>query len=42
MLRESDNLGILGLTFDSKMPFEKHLRSFSRAVSQTLGILRKS
>ena len=33
---------ILGVTFDSKMTFEKHLRSVSRTVSQGLGILRKS
>ena len=39
---ESDNLVILGVTFDSKMPFEKHLRSVSRAASQRLGILKKS
>ena len=30
------------MTFDSKLTFEKHLRSLSRAVSQRLGILRKS
>ena len=30
------------MTFDSKMAFEKHLRSVSRAASQQLGILRKS
>ena len=29
-------------TFDSKMTFEKHLRSVSRAASQRFGILRKS
>ena len=33
---------ILGVTFDSKMTFEKHLRSVSRAASQRLGMLRKS
>ena len=33
---------ILGVTFDSKLTFEKHLRSVSRAASQRLGILRKS
>ena len=33
---------ILGVTFDSKMTFEKHIRSVSRASSQRLGILRKS
>ena len=32
----------LGVTFDSKIIFEKHLRSVSRAASQRLGILRKS
>ena len=35
-------LVILGVTFDSKMTFEKHLRSVSSAASQRLGILRKS
>ena len=36
VLKESDDLDILdilGVTFDSKMTFEKHLRSDSRAVS---------
>ena len=42
MLKESDDLVILGVTFDSKMTFEKHLRSVCRAASQRLGILRKS
>ena len=42
VLKESDALVILGVTFDSKMTFEKHLRSVSRADSQRLGILRKS
>ena len=42
MLKESDDLDILGVTFDSKLTFEKHLRSVSRAASQRLGILRKS
>ena len=42
VLKESDDLVILGVTFDSMMTFEKHLRSVSRAASQTLGILRKS
>ena len=41
VLKESDNLVILGVTTDSKMTFEKHLRSISRAASQRLGILRK-
>ena len=42
VLKESDDLVILGVTFDSKMTFEKHLRSVSWAASQRLGILRKS
>ena len=42
MLKESDDLVILGVTFDSKMTFEKHTHSVSRAASQRLGILRKS
>ena len=42
LLEESDDLVILGVTFDSKMTFDKHLRSVSRAASQSLCILRKS
>ena len=39
---ESDDLVILGVTFDSKMTFEKNLCLVSSAASQRLGILRKS
>ena len=42
VLKESDDLVILELTFYLKMTFEKHLRSISRAASQRLRILRKS
>ena len=42
VLKESDDLVILGVTFGSKMTFEKHLRLVSRVASQRLGILRKS
>ena len=42
VMKESDYLVILLVTFDSKMSFEKHFRSVSRAASQRLGILRKS
>ena len=42
VLKESDELDILGVTFDSKLTFEKHLRSVSRAASQRLGISKKS
>ena len=40
VLQEYDDLVILGVTFDSNMTFEKHLRSVSRAASQRLGILK--
>ena len=33
VLKESDDLVILGITFDSIMTFEKYLRSVSRAAS---------
>ena len=42
VLKESDDLAILWVTFDSKMTFEKHLCSVSRRASQRLGILKKS
>ena len=42
VLKESDDLVIFGVIFDSKMTFEKHLRSVSQAASQRLGILTKS
>ena len=42
VLKESDDLVILGVTFDTKMTFEKHLCSVSRAASQKFDILRKS
>ena len=42
MLKEFNDFDILGVTFDSKVTFEKHLCSVSRAASQRLGILRKS
>ena len=42
VLKESDVFVKLGVTFVSKMTFEKLLRSVSRAASKRLGILRKS
>ena len=43
VLIESDDLVILGVTFDSNLTsFEKHLRLVSRVASQRLCILRKS
>ena len=42
VLKESADLVILGVTFDAKMTFEKHLRSVSSAAAQRLGIMKKS
>ena len=42
VLKESDDLVILRVTFEYKMTDEKHLRSVSRAASQRIGILMKS
>ena len=42
VVMESDDLVILGVTFDTKITFEKHLCSVSRAASRRLGILRMS
>ena len=42
MLKKSDDLVVLGVTFDSKMTFEKNPRPVSREASQKLSILRKS
>ena len=42
VLKESADLVILGVTFDAKTTFEKHLRSVSSAAAQRLGIMRKS
>ena len=36
VLKESDDLVILGMTFGSKMTFEKHLLQVSRAASLVL------
>ena len=42
VLKPSYDLVILGVTFDSKMSFVKHIRLIFIAASQRLGILRKS
>ena len=42
VLKESADLVIMGVTFDAKMTFEKHLHSVSSAAAQRLGIMRKS
>ena len=42
VLKESDDIVILGVTSDSKMTFEKHLRRVFRVASQRLDIFRKS
>ena len=40
VLKEFDNFVILGVTFDSKLTFEKHLRLVSSAASESVGILK--
>ena len=42
VLKESADLVILGVTFDAKMTFEKHLHSVSSVATQRLCIMRKS
>ena len=42
VLKESDDLVILGVTFDCKITFGRHLCSVSVPASQRLGILWKS
>ena len=42
VLKGQDDLVILWVTFDSRMTFERHLRSVSITASQRLGILSKS
>ena len=42
VLGESADLVLLGVTFDAKMTFEKHLHSVFSAAAQRLGIMRKS
>ena len=42
VLKESHDLVILGVTFNSMMTIEKHLRLVSGAASQRLTIFRKS
>ena len=41
LAKESAHLFILGVTFDTKMTFQKHLRSVSRSAVQRLGIMKK-
>ena len=41
VLKESDDLDILGVSLDSKMTLESHLRSVSRTASLRLDIFRK-
>ena len=42
LIDQVDQLKLLGVTLDSKLAFEDHLRNRSRSISQKLGILLKS
>ena len=41
-LNSCEFLKILGIMFDSKFTFERHIRSISFSVAQKIGLLRKS
>ena len=40
-LETSNNVNLLGVTLDSKLTFEAHLRSVSSSIAQKTGLLRK-
>ena len=40
-LNSCDSFKILGVMFDSKFTFERHIRSISSSVAQKIGLLRK-
>ena len=42
VLNICDSFKILGILFDSKFTFEKHIRSVASSVAQKIGLLRKS
>ena len=41
MLTSCNSFKILGVTFDNKLTFEKHIRNVASGISQKIGILRK-
>ena len=41
-LTTNSSIKILGVTLDSKLTFEQHIRSVSASVAQKIGLLRKS
>ena len=41
VLSDSNSFKILGVTFDKKLTFEKHIRNIASSVSQKIGILRR-
>ena len=42
VLEEQSELVILGVTFDTKLTFEKHVRSVASSASQKIGIMRRA
>ena len=42
IINRANQLKLLGVTLDSKLTFESHIRNMSVGISQKLGILRKS
>ena len=41
-LKETSELIILGATFDTKLTFERHIRSVASSASQRIGLLRRA
>ena len=40
-LKETSELAILGVTFDPKLTFERHVRSVASSASQRISLMRK-
>ena len=40
-IKEVDNLRLLGVILDSKLTFERHIRSLSSSIAEKTGLLRK-
>lgn len=40
-IKDVDSLRLLGVTFDPKLTFERHIRTLSSSIAQKVGLLRK-
>ena len=41
VIEDVDSVRLLGVTFDSKLTFERHIRSVSSSIARKTGLLRK-